>query len=825
MAALFHRRMENAAHMADDDLSSPRGLTQAEAAARLAADGPNELAPPQRRTPWRIVLEVVREPMFLLLVAAGLLYLLLGDRGEAAVLLVFVAVTVGITVVQERRTERALEALRDLSSPRALVIRDGERRRIAGREVVVGDLLVLTEGDRVAADASLLSAHDLQADESLLTGESVPVAKAVGEGAAGMVFAGTLLVSGLGLARVAATGPASEFGRIGKALVAIESPPTPLQMQTRSLVRLFSLIGLALSVLLVALYGWQRGDWLGGLLAGITLAMAMLPEEFVLILTVFMAMGAWRLSRQRVLTRRAAVIEALGAATVLCTDKTGTLTENRMAVAELAVPAGTGWQSWTADDAGLPEAFHGLVEAALLASERRPFDPMDRAVASLAGRHLAAQRLHADAELVHEYGLTPECMAMTHVWRLPGERGHAVAAKGAPEAVAALCGLQGAAADALHARAEAMAARGLRVLAVARADFAATDWPADPSAFGLRWLGLVALADPLRASVREAVQECREAGIRVLMVTGDHPITAQAIAKQAGIDVDAVHARVTPQHKLQLVESLKARGEVVAMTGDGVNDAPSLKAAHIGVAMGARGTDVAREAASLVLLDDEFTSIVRAVRQGRRIHDNLRKAMRFVFAVHVPIAGLALLPILFGAPPLLAPVHIAFLELLIDPVCSIAFEAEPEEEDVMRRPPLDPAAPVFSAAMVLGALAQGALVLLAVATLHIALRGTLDEAEARATAFVALVACNVALILSNRVFTGSLLASLARPNRMLWRMLAAAAAMLALVLLVPPLRTQFGFALPPVSAFGWAGAVALAVLAALELGRRLRYRR
>jgi P-type Ca2+ transporter type 2C len=832
--------------MSDEDPSAAGGLTGAEAVQRLLADGPNELSPPRRRTPWRIALEVAREPMFQLLVAASLLYLLLGDLGEASMLIAFVAMIAGITVVQELRTERALEALRDLTSPRALVLRDGEPHRIAGRELVRGDLLLLTEGDRIAADAVVLSANDLQADESLISGESVPVAKS----GSAQVFAGTLVVSGQGLARVSATGAHSEIGRIGKALVTIDSPPTPLHVQTRRLVRLFSVLGLALSAAVVLLYGLQRGDWMAGLLVGITLAMSMLPQEFLLILTVFMAMGAWRLSHQHVLTRRAAAIEALGSATVLCTDKTGTLTENRMAVAELAVAGPTGLRCWGAGQAELPADFHELLEFAVLASERKPFDPMDRAVLGLAQAHLSAARRHDDWLLEREYGLAADLMAMTHGWRAPGAPGCVVALKGAPEAVASLCRLAPEALEALRRGAKDMASRGLRVLAVARASFAGGAWPADPRGFDFGWLGLVALADPLRAGVPAAVQECREAGIRVLMITGDHPATARAIATQAGIATDtapvtgeaidamdeaalrhrladsAVFARIRPEQKLRIVNALKAAGEVVAMTGDGVNDAPSLKAAHIGVAMGGRGTDVAREAAALVLLDDDFGSIVHAVRLGRRICDNLRKAMRFVFAVHVPIAGLALLPLLFGAPLLFTPVHIAFLELLIDPVCSIVFEAEPEEDDVMRRAPRDPAAPLFSPAMIGGALLQGALVMLAVGGFYAALLHLqVPSAQARTAAFVALVASNVALIVSNRAFGASLLASLRRPNAMLWRMLGATALMLGAVLGVAPLRALFGFALPSPSLLGAALAIAAAVLLCLEAGKLVRRRR
>jgi len=865
--------------MPENMRSGPEGLTEAEAARRLQRDGPNELAPRRRRTAWHIGLEVAREPMFQLLVAAGLIYLLLGDVGEAAMLLAFVAVTIAITITQEQRTEHALEALRDLTSPRALVLRDGQARRIAGREVVHGDLLVLAEGDRVAADALVLSAADLMADESLLTGEAVPVGKvaaidgaddAIGarpgrEGIAArpggvgiaarpggegqpFVYAGTMLVGGQGLARVVATGASSEVGRIGKALGTIDSPPTPLHLQTRRLVRVFSVIGLALSAVVVALYGLTRGDWLAGLLAGITLAMSLLPQEFLLILTVFMAMGAWRMSRQRVLTRRAATIEALGSATVLCTDKTGTLTQNRMAIAELALPGPQAIAHWTSAQADLPQAFHELVEFGILASEREPFDPMDKAFLALGRERLPASHRHEAWTLVHEYGLGADLLVMTHVWQAPGSDVHAVAVKGAPETVAALCHLPVQQSVALSAAAQAIAQRGLRVLAVARASFDGTDWPARPHGFDFALLGLVALADPLRPSVPAAVQECRAAGIRVVMITGDHPATACTIAAQAGLDTGAaaltgaevalmsdaelrqrvagvtVFARVMPEQKLRIVEAFKASGQVVAMTGDGVNDAPSLKAAHIGIAMGSRGTDVAREASSLVLLDDDFSSIVHAVRLGRRIYDNLRKAMAFILAVHVPIAGLSLLPLLLGLPLVFMPVHIAFLELLIDPVCSVVFEAETEESDVMKRPPRDPAAALFSFGLIASSVLQGSVVLLAVGAFFIALlAGQVPEAEARAAAFAALVVCNVALIVVNRSLSGSVVAGVKRPNRALWRMLAATAALLAAALYIAPLRELFRFApvAPPtlVGALGL-GLAVLAVLAVLALVKR-----
>ncbi len=835
--------------MAPDTLgTAPKGLSTEQAAQRLAADGPNDLPHPPKRTLWRIALEVGREPMFQLLAAAVAIYLVLGDVSEASVLLAFLGVIVAITLVQERRTERVLETLHDMTSPRALVWRDGQRQRLAGTQVVCGDLLELTEGDRVPADARLLASNDLLVDESLLSGESLPVAKRASPapGAAGagptLVFAGTLVVAGQGTAEVVATGARSEIGRIGKVLGSIEPESTPLHRQTRQLVRWFSVLGLAVSLTVGVLYVWTHDDWLGGALAGITMAMSMLPQEFLLILTVFMAMGAWRLSQHRVLTRRSATIEALGAATVLCTDKTGTLTHNRMAVDTLVRFDAQGPARWVPSAGDLPEAFHALLRHGVLASERDPFDPMERAIHALGSRHLAA--LPAAWELVHEYGLSPGLPVMTHVWRESPGLPHTVAAKGAPESVARLCQLPAAQTDAVLAEAAALAGRGMRVLAVAAARWGADPWPGGPEGFAFDLLGLVALADPLRENVPQAVQECRQAGIRVVMITGDHPGTALAIAEQAGIDATAgllrgdqvaklsdpelrglvrstaVFARVAPQQKLRIVQAFKANGEVVAMTGDGVNDAPSLKAAHIGIAMGGRGTDVARESASLVLLDDDFGTLVRSVRLGRRIYDNLRKAMRFVFAVHVPIAGLTLIPLLFGWPLLFTPMHIAFLEIVIDPVCSIVFEAEDEEADVMQRPPRDPAAPLFSPLLIADSLMQGGLVLLVVGAFYWSLlQAGGPGGQARAAAFVALVVANISLILANRSGAAGLKASLASRNRALWLTLLLTLTMLAAVVGIAALRALFGFELPPPATLAAAVGVGAGVLLLLLLQR------
>lgn len=831
------------------------GLSEVEAQARLAVDGFNELPRSNRRTPLRIAFEVVREPMLALLLGGGAVYLLLGDLHEALILAAFATLSVGITIVQEARTERVLEALRDLTSPRALVIRDGERRRIAGREVVRGDLVVLGEGDRVPADVLLIQSLDLQTDESLLTGESVPVRKIAakdgdlpverrpGGDDLPLAFSGSLVVRGSGIGEVLATGPLSQIGAIGQSLSIMETEAPRLQRQTRRLVGIFALVGGAVSVLAVVLYGVLRGGWLDAVLAGIALGMSMLPEEFPMVLTIFMAMGAWRISQARVLTRRAAAIETLGSATVLCTDKTGTLTENRMTIAELRTPDGKRFRLPDNMNAGMPAAFGELVELGVLASAEIPFDPMEKAFHNLSQERSPSRKDldSVDRKLVRAYGLRPELLAMSNAWRSPaGGSDCLAAAKGSPEAIAALCRLSAECFASIKASVDAMATEGLRVLGVARASHCAGELPETQTGFDFEFMGLVGLADPLRREVPDAVNNCRSAGIRVVMITGDYPATARAIASQAGLDFNdvvtgeklktmddaalsacvktaTVFARIMPEQKLAIVRALKANGEIVGMTGDGVNDAPSLKAANIGIAMGGRGTDVAREASSIVLLDDDFGSIVKAIRLGRRIYDNLRKAMGFILAVHVPIAGLALLPLLFGLPILFGPIHIAFLEMVIDPVCSLVFEAETEEDDVMNRPPRDPEATLFSHSLIAWSVVQGLLAFALVAAIFLfALHWGMPENEIRALTFFSLVLSVVGLIFVNRTFGDSLLIALFRPNRSLALVVVVVAAALGGTLLWPFASGLFQFGPLHLDDLSMTLAAGVAVLVCLE---------
>ena len=778
-----------------------RGLDSAEATRRLRADGPNTVPGRRKRGRLALAIEALTEPMVLLLVAGAVIYMLLGDVHEALVLGASILVIFVIAVVQEGRSERALEALRDLSSPRALVIRDGQPTRIPGSDVVQGDVLLVSEGDRVPADAHITVANDLLVDESLLTGESLPVDKHVDATA----YSGTLVVKGQGRGVVVATGPRTEFGRIGRSLLDLVVERTQLQREMARLVRLVAMFGGAACVLLAVYSAVRLDSWATGILAGITLAMGILPEEFPLVLTVFLALGAWRIARSGVLTRRMPAIETLGAATVLCVDKTGTLTENRMAVVDTLAVTTT--------------PAH-VVEAAALACEIDPFDPMERAI--LTAADASVHGLRAGWRLERDYPLTSDFLAVCHAWRAPtGER--RVVVKGAPETVMGLCRLDAASAErALHAMQPATT-KGWRLLGVAEAAWTAPQWLDDPHGYPFMWLGAIALADPIRADVPAAITQCRAAGVRVVMITGDHAGTATAIAAQAGIatgtgaltgaeisvmDDNAlaravarvnVFARVRPEQKLQLVTAYKAAGEIVAMTGDGVNDAPALRAAHIGIAMGRRGTDVAREAAALVLVDDDFKSIVAAIGLGRRVYENIRNAMRYLLGVHIPIVGMSFFPLVLGWPVLLHPVHIVFLEFVIDPACSLMFEAEPGDVDAMRRPPRDPHARLFSAQMITVSLSVGVSVLIAaILACAWAVASGRPGPEVRSFCFAILVWGNLAMLHTTRSRDRSMIYVLRSSNPVLWWISAATVAALCVAVYVPPAARVFQFApLPP----------------------------
>ena len=810
-------------------------LTSVEAGERLKQHGYNELAGAGPKNIWRIALEVVREPMFLLLIACGTLYLMLGDYREGIVLVSSILIIIGITFAQYRKTERSLEALRNLATPRALVIRDGKQVRIAGREVVPGDILVLHEGDRIAADATIVECIHLSVDESLLTGESMPVSKNTDDGNR-TVFSGTLAVQGSALAEVTATGMNTRFGQIGHSLQSIQDEETRLQKEMKVFIRTLSLIGIFLSIAVVVAFYISRGNFLESLLTGLAASMAILPEEFPVVLTIFLALGAWRLSKKNVLTRRSSAIETLGSATVLCSDKTGTITQNKMIVAAVALdgkilekPAFEPYD----------ETLRQLVAAGCLASAHDTTDPMEKAIFAL-HTDMAYEKSALDFE--REYSLSKGLLMMTRAYRTNEHTNYYLTAKGAPEAVLTLCNYSKEDQQKQLELVKSMAAHGYRVIAVAEAIHVGNDWPESQHGFTYKLLGLLGFEDPIREEVPQAVAQCNAAGIRVCMITGDYPATALAIAEKIGLDhkgkvltgeelnqlpehelakriaETSVFARVIPEQKLLIVNTLKASGEVVAMTGDGVNDAPALKAAHIGVAMGAKGTDVAREAASLVLLDDNFASIVAAIRSGRRIFDNLQKAMSYILAIHIPIIALTLIPAFMGElPVLLFPIHIVFMELIIDPVCSIAFESEQEESGIMQRPPRPANEQFFGRKKITFAIFKGLMLLVTVLIVFgLSIQEGHSDGEVRAIAFSTLIIGNIFLILTDLSHTRSFVSVFVERSKVTLLIIGIALTLLFSTLTIPGLNFIFNFEYPGFAHFLPAIAAAGSMLIVLE---------
>ncbi len=749
----------------DSTMTEP-GLTSAQAAALLAEYGPNLLVPATRRQgAIELVWRTVRDPMVLLLVVAAVIYLATGDVADAAVTAVALVPIAAVGLVLDRRSQKALDRLRALTAPVANVRRDGNFTLIPALEIVPGDVISLREGDVVPADGQLFEGANIVTDEASLTGESMPVEKSPdGEKS---LLAGTTVVAGRGTALVLSTAGRTEYGRVGRLVAEVKQPPTPLERLVRSFTSRLLLVALVFC-LVVALVELARGRGLAAaLIAGVSLAIAAVPEEFPMVYTLYLALGAWRLARSNALVRRLSGVEGLGAASVICSDKTGTLTLGRPALAVLQPVGGEGSK----------DGERALLEAALLAAEANPFDPLDIAVVEAA--HERGVELGARS-IVRDYGFDPAARYMSHVWSSNGA--FEVAAKGALEGILVRSHAPAATRAAAETINAELAKRGMRVLGVAHGRLARLGHSRHDDEEHLRFLGLVAFADPLRPGVREAIRECRTAGIRVIMITGDHPATARALAAAldmpggdfvaTGADVEAggerladmaaranVFARVRPEQKYALVRELKRQGSIVAMTGDGINDAPALREADIGVAMGKRGTEVAREAATLVLLDDNFATIVAAVREGRRIFNNLRKAFAYLIAFHLPLLVTAFVVPLLGAPLLLLPVHLVLLELFVHPVVSLVFEDAPAPVGLMREAPRSPKQFLLARQDLILALVQGIVLSGGVVALYLSRLAAGDiETDARTIAFVSLLLGQILLLVIERT----------RP-RVIWR--------------------------------------------------------
>lgn len=755
-----------------------KGLTSTRAKELQEQFGKNELTAEKKESFFHKILEVLSEPMFLLLIIAAVVYFILGEPRDGAIMLVFVLGIISIDVIQEWKTDKTLKALKDLSAPHITVIRDGEETIINSADLVPGDLMLIAEGVKIPADGEVVKCSDLCVDESSLTGEAEGVWKITTQNSdysdntdywrKDYCYAGTLVTQGSATMLVDKIGALTEYGKIGMNVASAPQSPTPLQKQTGKLVKLCAVIAAVLFALVGGITYLNIPDHIfkdriiESILSGITLAMAMIPEEFPVILTVFLSMGAWRLAKKQSLVRKLPSVETLGAVSVLCVDKTGTITMNQMTVRDI-------WS--TINDT------NKLCEVMGMGCETEAYDPMEKAMlAHCEGINISKELLFG-GELVTEYPFTNETKMMGHVWKR--QDNIIVAAKGSPERLLTLCSLSLDERKLAEEKIVEMSQKGLRVIAVAEMKVDALESvPATLTDCSLKLCGMVGLADPPRESVKEDIKNCTKAGVRVVMITGDNGITASSIAKQIGMpnsdkiitgdelnqmsdeelrekirDV-SIFSRVVPEHKMRIVKAFKDNGEVVAMTGDGVNDAPALKYADIGIAMGKRGSEVSREAADIILLDDNFSTIVDTIKDGRRIYDNIRKAVGYVFTIHIPIAFASLLAPLLGVKPtwlMLLPLHVVLLELIIDPTCSIVLERQPAEKDIMERAPRNPNEKLLTAKMLAKSILQGLVIFVAsFGTYYTILQNNTENATvARTMGLAIIMLSNVLLVQVN----------------------------------------------------------------------------
>ncbi len=798
------------------DIREWKGLSPAEVQQNREQHGSNAIRKNGDRVLLQVLKEVVSEPMFILLLLACTLYFATGEIKEALIMLVSLFLVAGISIFQDYRSRNAVNALNRLSATRALVIRDGQSQRIEADEVVQNDLLLLEEGEIVPADGLLLNANDFSVNESLLTGEAYAVFKSPQDNA--NVYRGTLVTSGSAVLQVTAVGTKTLFGKIGGSLEAITVVKTPLQLQIRTFVKNMVWIGALAFVIVVAWHYLRSGEFIASFMQGLTLAMSILPEEIPVAFSTFQALGAFRLLRNQLIVKQPQYVETLGSATVICTDKTGTITQNRMEIA-LLYDADTGRTIDPGSGEPLPEK---LLEYAMWSSETQPFDPMEKAIHALYAKNCSTD-LRPLFKQVHEYPISGKPPMMTHIFSDAGGR-EIIAAKGAPEAILRHSDLGIAAMKKVEEQALAFAGQGYRVLGVGEGNWPGKQWPLAQEEFSFRFLGLVVFNDPPKERISETLQQFNAAGIRIKMITGDYASTAVAIAGRVGMNHDHavltgdevvhmpmpelqqkvrevdIYARMYPEAKLRVVDALKENGEVVAMTGDGVNDGPALKAAHIGIAMGKRGSEVARSAASLVLTDDDLSHMVDAVALGRKIYDNLKKAIRYIVSIHIPIILVVMLPLLMGWPftAIFSPVHVIFMELIMGPTCSIIYENEPMEAGTMQRPPRKPGANFLSLRQLSLSMVQGLFITAGcLGTGYAYLQTGHDEGQVRTVIFITLLFSNVFLTLVNRSFRYTLFTTLRYPNPLVPLIIGITLGFIAIVLFVPPVRGLFGLTVLP----------------------------
>lgn len=768
-----------------DNKDQYQGLDDGQVRSSRLKHGSNGIETQEDRVFWYVLKDVVTEPMFILLLAACIIYFVVGQYQEGIIMLVSILIVAGISLFQEYRSRNAIQALKKLSASKATVMRNGSIVHIPAEEIVVNDLLLLEEGEVVAADGLILIANDLSLNESILTGESFAVNKTADDNS--NVYKGTLVTSGSASVKVSAVGLQTMFGKIGLSMQEIRIEKTPLQNQIRSFVKNMVWIGVVAFLIVVGVNYYQSGNLVQSFLQGLTLAMSILPEEIPVAFSTFQALGAFRLLKNNIIVKQPQYVETLGSATVICSDKTGTLTQNKMSIAWL-YDAVARQSIHVNDNTALPEK---LVEYAMWSSETSPFDPMEKSIHTLYEKTAATDKRKLYTQ-VHEYPIGGKPPMMTHIFK--DEAGEIIiAAKGAPEGILRQSRLSTAELKHIEEQSLAYAKQGCRVLGVGKGIWHPKKWPATQQEFEFEFLGLVAFLDPPKENIMQTIQTFREAGIAVKMITGDYAETAVAIANQVQLNHNHqvitgkevlhftkeqlqqkvssvnIYARMFPEAKLKVIDALKENGEVVAMTGDGVNDGPALKAAHIGIAMGLRGSEVAKSAASLILTDDDLAHMTEAVALGRKIYDNLKKAIQYIVSIHIPIILIVTLPLLLAwkFTNIFSPVHVIFLELIMGPTCSIIYENEPMEPGTMQRPPRKMGATFLSLKQLSLSIIQGLMITAACLGIgYYYMQQGADETTLRTVIFITLLFSNIFLTLANRSFYYSVFKTLTYKNNL-----------------------------------------------------------
>ncbi len=786
-----------------------QGLNDEQVTASRKLHGNNAIETKEERVFWQVVKEIVLEPMFILLLAACTVYFVVGQIKEGIIMAVSLCIVAGISLFQEYRSKNAVGALKKLSAAKASVIRNGKKINISTDDLVVDDILMIEEGEIVTADGLIITANDLSLNESILTGESFPVNKTVGQDSA---YRGTLVTSGSAALQITAVGNKTMLGKIGLSLSEISIIKTPLQIQIRSFVKNMVWIGGIAFLIVIGFNYYHSGDLLQSFLQGLTLAMSVLPEEIPVAFSTFQALGAFRLLKNQVIVKQPQYVETLGSATVICSDKTGTITQNKMSIAFLYDETKKRSIEVT-DNAEIPSE---LIEYAMWSSETDPFDPMEKAIYQLYEK-TAAKDKRLLFKQVHEYPVGGKPPMMTHIFK--DNNGEIIiAAKGAPEAILQRSNLAASALIKIEEQILAYASQGFRLLGVGKATWHERDWPVSQQEFSFQFLGLIVFQDPPKENISKTISQFYDAGIQLKIITGDYAETAMAIAGQIGLRNNGtvllgkdivglsenelrekcrntnIYARMFPEAKLKVINALKENGEIVAMTGDGVNDGPALKAAHIGIAMGKRGSEVAKAAASLILVDDDLAHMVDAVALGRKIYDNLKKAIQYIVSIHIPIILIVTLPLLLDwhFTTIFSPVHVIFLELIMGPTCSIIYENEPMEPGTMNMPPRKMGTNFLSFKQLMLSILQG--LAITAGCLGVGYYYLMQQAPddlVRTIIFTTLLFSNVFLTLVNRSFRYSIFTTLKYKNNLVPVILAATLIFIASLLYVPFMQRLF----------------------------------